>query len=100
MAASRPDLPRGTLNDPEWLIKFDDGTYTGWHYNPEELQPPGRLSLLSRATGAIDKITNKELDRLDAEEVRKVPGLLGEFLGCGALIVLAFLGLLVLFRIF
>ena len=71
----------------DWLIRMDDGTYTGWLYHPEELQPPKRLRLVARAAGPVDEVSNADLERMDREEAGKSSGL-GELLGCAALIVI------------
>ena len=85
--------------DPEdWLIKFDDGTYTGWMYHPEELQPAKRLRFVSRADGDVEGISNAELERLDAEEAER--GVVQEFIGCAVVILLLFIGLVALLMIF
>lgn len=75
--------------DPEdWLVRFDDGTFAGWIYIPEEAQPRKRLQLLQRASGPIETISNEELDRLDQQELEK-SGFLGDLLGWAIIIVVA-----------
>lgn len=55
--------------EPEdWLIKLDSGVFTGWLYSPEDLQPPSRLRLVSRATGPVLEVSNEELERLEELE--------------------------------
>lgn len=91
---------RGGEQPEDWLIKLDDGTYTGWMFHPEDLQPPKRLRLISRADGAVEEISNAELERLDAKESARLSGLLGEFLGCATIIVLVLIGAVLLLRLF
>ena len=50
----------------DWLIRFDDGTFTGWMYHPEELQPNARLRLLAR-NADYKPVSNEELERQDRE---------------------------------
>lgn len=81
----------------DWLIKLDNGTYTGWMYHPEELQPPGRLRLLARDAD-YEPITNDELERQD-NEIASRSSPLHDALGCAFVIavVVAVIVLLVLF---
>ena len=72
----------------DWLIKLDDGTYTGWMYFPEELPASSRLKLLSRGA-AYEPVTPAELERQEAEENEK-RGLHEDLLGCGLLLAIAF----------
>jgi hypothetical protein len=65
----------------DWLIRFDDGTYTGWMYHPEELQPNRRLRLIGR-NSEYDSITNEELERQDAE-ISSKSGPMYDLIGCG-----------------
>lgn len=81
----------------DWLIQFDDGTYTGWMYHPEEMQPPARLRLVARGAD-YEAISNEELERLDNEIARDSAGTLADFLGC-AIVILLGAGLVVLLRI-
>ena len=68
----------------DWLIRFDDGTYTGWMYHPEELQPNKRLRLLSRNSD-YEPVTNSELERQDAR-IANESGWKHDLAGCGLLI--------------
>lgn len=84
----------------DWLIKLDDGTYTGWMYYPEDRQPVERVRFLARADGPHETISNEELDAMDAAEMEKSSGC-GEFLGClvvGALFVGLLAWVISLFR--
>lgn len=55
----------------EWLIKLDSEVVTGWLYSPEDLQPPSRLRLISRASGNVVEMSNDDVERLEeAEEAR------------------------------
>jgi len=83
----------------DWLIKFDDGTFTGWMYHPEEIQPNNRLRLIERGSG-FESISNEELDRLDAEESGTTSGLIGQFLGCLTLLVIVVIGMVALIKLF
>lgn len=75
--------------DPEdWLVRFDDGTFAGWMYHPEEVQPRKRLSLLGRAAGPVEQVSNEELERLDSIELEK-SGVVGDLLGWATIIVAA-----------
>ncbi|MGI9204241.1 MAG: hypothetical protein ACR2Q3_09535 [Woeseiaceae bacterium] len=82
-----------------WLIKFDDGTFTGWMYHPEEIQPNKRLRLVDRGDD-FEPISNEELDRLDAEESEKTSGMVGQFLGCLTVVAIVVVGLIALIRLF
>jgi hypothetical protein len=54
--------------EPEdWLLKFDNGMYTGWLYSPEDLQPGKRLIFLSRGKPGYEGISNDQLEQMDAE---------------------------------
>lgn len=81
----------------DWLIKFDDGTYTGWMYHPEEMPPHPRLRLIARGSD-FEAISNEELERLDNEIAGESAGSLSDLIGC-AIIVLFGAGLVVLLRI-
>jgi hypothetical protein len=71
----------------DWLIRFDDGTYTGWMYHPEEQQPNRRLRLIGR-NSEYDSITNEELERQDAE-ISSKSGPMYDLFGCGIAIAAA-----------
>lgn len=71
----------------DWLIKLDDGTFTGWMYHPEELQPTPRLRLVSR-DAEFEPVTNEELERQDAEIAAK-SGPMDDLLGCGVVLLIA-----------
>ena len=74
--------------DPEdWLLKFDDGTYAGWMFHPEDLQPSRRLRLVGR-NAEYEPITNEELERRDAEIVSKT-GPMDDIVGCSIVIAIA-----------
>lgn len=77
----------------DWLIKFDDGTYTGWMYHPEELQPNKRLRLISRHS-EYEPITNSELERQDAKTANE-SGWKHDLAGCGILIVVGLVAIAV-----
>ncbi|MGI9235434.1 MAG: hypothetical protein ACR2RD_17510 [Woeseiaceae bacterium] len=81
----------------DWLIKFDDGTYTGWLYHPEEMQPHSRLRLVARGS-EFEAISNEELERLDNEIASDSAGTLSELIGC-AIVILLGAGLVVLLRL-
>ena len=83
----------------DWLIKFDDGTFTGWMYHPEEIQPNKRLRLIERGSDS-EPISNQELDQLDAEESGKTSGLIGQFLGCLIILFIVVISLVGLFSLF
>jgi hypothetical protein len=51
----------------DWLLKFDNGTYTGWIYSPEDLQPNKRLKFLERGEPGYIGITNDAMERMEAE---------------------------------
>ncbi len=70
-----------------WLIKLDNGIYTGWIYHPEELQPPSRLRLLERGA-EYEPMTGAELERLDSE-IASQTSPLESLLGCGVVIAIA-----------
>ena len=72
----------------DWLIKFDDGTYTGWMYHPEELQPNKRLILVSRGA-EYERITGADLDRMD-NEIAENTSIKEDLLGCAAVIAIIF----------
>ncbi len=72
----------------DWLIRFDDGTDTGWMYHPEELQPPKRLTLVARGA-EYERTTADELERQEAE-IEAQLGLKGDLFGCLILIAIAF----------
>lgn len=71
----------------DWLIRFDDGTYTGWMYHPEELQPNRRLRFMGR-NSEYDPITNEELERQDAE-ISSRSGPMYDLIGCAIAIAAA-----------
>jgi len=71
----------------DWLLKFDDGTYTGWMFHPEEMQPSQRLRLVSR-NAKCEPITTEELDRLDAE-IETNSGPMDDLIGFGIVIAIA-----------
>lgn len=71
----------------DWLIRFDDGTYTGWMFHPEELQPPKRLRLIRR-NADYEPITNAELERQDAEIASSMDWKY-DLAGCGIIVVIA-----------
>lgn len=77
----------------DWLIRFDDGTYTGWMYHPEELQPNRRLRLIGR-DAEYEPITNEELERQD-NEIASQSGALGDLAGCSVIIVIALLVIMI-----
>ncbi len=88
-----PTKSAGELDDekkpPEdWMIKLEDGTYIGWMYYPEELQPPSRLRLVSRGT-EFERVTTAQLEREEAEAEEK-QGFKEDLVGCGFLIAIAF----------
>ena len=88
-----PEKTALELNDEkkppdDWLIRFDDGTYAGWMYYPEESQPRKRLRLVARGAD-YERITTDELERQDAEIEEKL-GCKDDLLGCGLLIAIAF----------
>ena len=70
----------------DWLIKLDDGTFTGWMYHPEELQPPKRLRLIARNTD-FEPVSNEELERQD-NEISSQMGVLEQAAGCAFVILL------------
>lgn len=72
----------------DWLIRFDDGTDFGWMYHPEELQPPGRLRLVSRGAD-YERVTSAEIEEQEAE-IEAEFGWKGDLLGCLMLIAIAF----------
>jgi hypothetical protein len=51
-----------------WLLRFDDGTITGWIYSPEDLQPTKRLTFIGRGDPDFRGISNKELEELEKKE--------------------------------
>lgn len=74
--------------DPDdWLIKLDNGTYTGWMYHPEELQPIRRLRLVGR-NADFQPISNDELDRQDAE-ITAQSGPMDDLIGCSIVVLIA-----------
>ena len=70
----------------DWLINFDDGTFTGWMYHPEEMQPVKRLRLIGRGTD-YEPISNEELERQD-NEISSQMGVLEQAAGCAFVILL------------
>lgn len=65
-----PDLTARELQvkkkSPEdWLIVFDDGTYTGWIYSPEDLQPNKRISLVNRGSRDFRGLSKEELKKIE-----------------------------------
>ncbi len=81
------------LNDEKkppdnWLIKLDNGIYTGWMFHPEELQPGRRLKLTSRGAD-YERMTTGRLEREEAE-AEEARGLKEDLLGCGLLLAIAF----------
>ncbi len=70
----------------DWLIKFDDGTFTGWMYHPEELQPPKRLRLMARSQ-EYEPVSNEKLERQD-NEISSQMGVLEQASGCAFVILL------------
>ncbi len=88
-----PEKTALELNEEEkppddWLIRFDDGTDTGWMYYPEETQPNSRLRLVSRGAD-YERITTDELERQEAE-IEELRGLKGDLFGCAFLIAIVF----------
>ena len=53
-------------NPDDWLFKLDSGVVSGWLYSPEDLQPPARFRLISRATSTPERMTNAELEESEA----------------------------------
>ena len=51
----------------DWLLKFDNGTYTGWMYSPEDLQPNKRLKFIKRGESDYVGISNDDLEQMDTE---------------------------------
>jgi len=87
-----PEKTALELNDDkkmpdDWLIRFDDGTFTGWMYHPEEMQPHKRLAFVSRAIGDVEAISNAELDAMDEKEAEK-SRVSGDLLGCAIMIAI------------
>lgn len=78
------ELDAEKKNPEDWLIKFDDGTYTGWMYHPEDMQPTRRLRLISRNSD-YESITNEELERQDAE-IANSADWRSDLAGCGVMI--------------
>ena len=72
----------------DWLIRLDDGTFLGWMYYPEELQPGKRLRLVSRGAD-YEHVAGDELERQEAE-AEEQRGVAGDLLGCAFLIAIAF----------
>ncbi len=70
----------------DWLIKLDDGTFTGWMYHPEEMQPPKRLRLIERSS-EYEPVSNEELERQD-NEISSQMGVLEQASGCAFVILL------------
>ncbi len=70
----------------DWLIKLDDGTFTGWMYHPEEMQPPKRLRLINR-NSEYEPVSNEELERQD-NEISSQMGVLEQASGCAFVILL------------
>ncbi len=70
----------------DWLIKFDDGTFTGWMYHPEEMQPPKRLRLIERSSD-YEPVSNEELEKQD-NEISSQMGVLEQAAGCAFVILL------------
>ncbi len=72
----------------DWLIKLDNGIYTGGMFHPEELQPGKRLRLISRDAD-YERTTSDQLEREEAE-AEEARGLKEDLLGCGLLLAIAF----------
>ena len=68
-----------------WLIKFDDGTFTGWLYHPEEMQPIQRLTLIGRSSD-YEPVSEQELERQD-NEISSQMGVLEQASGCAFVIL-------------
>ena len=81
-----------------WLIKFDDGTFTGWMYHPEELQPTPRLRLVARSTD-FEPVSNEELERQD-NEIANQAGVLEQAAGCAFVILLVVATIVVVVSMF
>ena len=81
-----------------WLIKFDDGTFTGWLYHPEELQPNKRLRLIDR-DAEHEPVSNEELERQDSEIANQM-GVLEQAAGCAFVILLGVATIVVLVSMF
>ncbi len=69
-----------------WLIKLDDGTFTGWMYHPEEMQPVKRLRLVSRSSD-YEEVSEAELERQD-NEISSQMGIFEQAAGCAFVILL------------
>ena len=80
------ELDAAGKSPQDWLIKFDDGTFTGWMFHPEELQPSPRLRLLAR-NNDYEPVSNEELERQD-NEIASQMGLLERAAGCAFVILL------------
>ena len=88
-----PEKTALELNDEkkppdDWLIRFDDGTDTGWMYHPEQMQPTKRLRLVGRGAD-YERFTTAELERQEAEIEEKF-GWKDDLLGCAFIIAIAF----------
>ena len=82
----------------DWLIKFDDGTFTGWMFHPEEIQPGARLRLIARSDD-YEPVSNDELERQD-NEISSRMGLLEHAAGCLFAILLLAAGIWVIAWLF
>ncbi len=71
----------------DWLIRLDEGTYTGWMYYPEELQPTSRLKFVSRGA-EYERTTAGELEKQEEAEL-ETSALKGDLLGCALLLAIA-----------
>ena len=81
-----------------WLIKLDDGTFTGWMYHPEELQPTPRLRLIGR-NADYEPVSNDELERQDSEIANQM-GIFEQAAGCAFVILLVVAAVVIIASMF
>lgn len=92
------ELDAAGKSPESWLIKLDDGTFTGWMYHPDELQPNRRLRLLNRNSN-YEPVSNAELERQD-NEIASQMGVLEQAAGCAFVILLGVATIVVVVSMF